>query len=868
MFSPDDVQVRLPGVVCETRLPNLESRPLRLDVAAFVGLAERGPLDVPVLIEDISQYRLIFGGDLPLARVEGRPLFAFLPQSVAAFFENGGRRCYVVRVAGAARRANQFQLPGLLQDLGGGDWQPVIVPAAWAGRWSDRVSLAASLRLQPLQIRVDASKLEIAGSALAAGSFQLPLRLPTPRALQPGDLLRLELERAGKKRYHLYVRAASVVQDPAIGAVELSGIPVVVRPTAMNCLFRAEPEAVTPTTVALMTASGWADLPFAAADYGWSVSTGSGSPCRLTMPPPDPNPEGSLHIDVGALLRIGGPGGEPVYFVAEQVQRGLIPGGSGGIHLIVESAHPLQVVAGAADEPHWLTEVDVLSFDLAVREGETTIENWPGLRFGDGAVGWRAMLQPPVDMNSVEPPAFTVDRFTRYSLRLGATGAAGATTASGADGIDEEAPILPIGMGVLPVFQGPRADLLRTGKDGLDNYDPVGLFVDEAFITVGTRRLPAAANDLLHLATPPRRLRALHSLFPVDEAAVVAIPDLAHVGWTKHAQPQFGKPPGNPPPPFATPPLFRPCPPSGGEHEDPCLAMPVVKLKSGVESAPSSQAWLEDLPEQLATAEHDGEAMRDVQRALIRLCAARADMVALLSLPQHYDGQTAAQWHEQMTATPDFYDGDPLSYAALYHSWPAIREETVPMLAPLRHLPPDGFVAGLIAARELRRGAWIAPANVTLQNVVDLAPPFGDDAWAQLYYRRLNIVRHLPGRYVLMSAMTLAHDRTLRQLSVRRLLILLRKLALREGQRYMYETNNERLRALVQTYFENILSRILERGGLQAFQVVTNEEINTRNDYDNGRFLIALKVAPTLPIEYITITMLRSGDDAIAVLGG
>ena len=60
----------------------------------------------------------------------------------------------------------------------------------------------------------------------------------------------------------------------------------------------------------------------------------------------------------------------------------------------------------------------------------------------------------------------------------------------------------------------------------------------------------------------------------------------------------------------------------------------------------------------------------------------------------------------------------------------------------------------------------------------------------------------------------------------------------------------------------------MERGGLQAFQVVTNAEINTQNDYDNGRFLIALKVAPTLPIEFITITMLRSGDDAIAVLGG
>jgi hypothetical protein len=49
---------------------------------------------------------------------------------------------------------------------------------------------------------------------------------------------------------------------------------------------------------------------------------------------------------------------------------------------------------------------------------------------------------------------------------------------------------------------------------------------------------------------------------------------------------------------------------------------------------------------------------------------------------------------------------------------------------------------------------------------------------------------------------------------------------------------------------------------------VTNEEINTPNDYDNGRVLIALNVGPTLPIEFITITMLRSNNDAINIVEG
>src|SRR5712692_8315993 len=102
MRAPLTFNGRLPGVVCEAALPPSPEDPLRIDVAAFVGFAERGPLDLPVALEDISQYREVFGGDLPLARtrVGGQLVYAALPEAVRAFFDNGGRRCYVVRVAG------------------------------------------------------------------------------------------------------------------------------------------------------------------------------------------------------------------------------------------------------------------------------------------------------------------------------------------------------------------------------------------------------------------------------------------------------------------------------------------------------------------------------------------------------------------------------------------------------------------------------------------------------------------------------------------------------------------------------------------------------------------------------------------------
>jgi phage tail sheath protein FI len=101
---------------------------------------------------------------------------------------------------------------------------------------------------------------------------------------------------------------------------------------------------------------------------------------------------------------------------------------------------------------------------------------------------------------------------------------------------------------------------------------------------------------------------------------------------------------------------------------------------------------------------------------------------------------------------------------------------------------------------------------------------------------------------------------------VLRLLLYLRKLALQRGMRYVFETNNERFRQLVQHSFEYTLTVLTERGALNDFEVVTGSEINTPNDFDNGRFLIALKVAPTQPIEFITVVLLRAGEGLLEVI--
>ncbi|MCK7495867.1 MAG: hypothetical protein MZW92_36560 [Comamonadaceae bacterium] len=66
---------------------------LRTDVAGFVGIAERGPLHLAVPVESYRQFQAWFGDTIDNG---------YLAYAARAFFENGGRRMWAVRVASPA----------------------------------------------------------------------------------------------------------------------------------------------------------------------------------------------------------------------------------------------------------------------------------------------------------------------------------------------------------------------------------------------------------------------------------------------------------------------------------------------------------------------------------------------------------------------------------------------------------------------------------------------------------------------------------------------------------------------------------------------------------------------------------------------
>src|SRR5215213_8410191 len=92
---------RLPGFRFEAFAPAREDVLPRMDVALFVGFASTGPIGIPVAIESAEQFKAIFGGDLALVwdTKKSAAVYANLAPTVRAFFRNGGRRCWILRVA-------------------------------------------------------------------------------------------------------------------------------------------------------------------------------------------------------------------------------------------------------------------------------------------------------------------------------------------------------------------------------------------------------------------------------------------------------------------------------------------------------------------------------------------------------------------------------------------------------------------------------------------------------------------------------------------------------------------------------------------------------------------------------------------------
>ena len=267
-----------------------------------------------------------------------------------------------------------------------------------------------------------------------------------------------------------------------------------------------------------------------------------------------------------------------------------------------------------------------------------------------------------------------------------------------------------------------------------------------------------------------------------------------------------------------------------------------------------------------------------IHGALLRMCAARGDLFGVFSLPRHFqeDDGDAYIHHLRQTrlvrermagvGTSDKYEGNTLSYGAVYHPW--IRGRGFQATDAGDCIPPDGAVCGVIAHRAITRGAWVAPANQRFHRIYALEPAIRREHHLGLHQSQINLIRQEAAGFVCYSAQTLSRDASLVPINVRRLLILLRKILKQMAEHYVFQPNNKAFRRLVHRNLKTVFDALLIQGALagrtpdDAYRIATNGSLNSLHNIDRGRFIAEIKVAPSVPLEFLTIRLMQTGDGA------
>ena len=207
------------------------------------------------------------------------------------------------------------------------------------------------------------------------------------------------------------------------------------------------------------------------------------------------------------------------------------------------------------------------------------------------------------------------------------------------------------------------------------------------------------------------------------------------------------------------------------------------------------------------------------------------------------------------------------SNAAVYFPWTFIADPIGRGTGALRKIGPSGAVAGLYLTTDANRGVFKAPAGIgtALQNVVAMEKSFSSSELDSMNVSTspVNPIRQIPGAGLsVMGARTLKQDGTANKyVNMRRSLIYIKKNLKNLTEFAIFENNDERLWARINTTLGAFLNEYKNQGGLrgatsaQAYFVKCDAENNSAAQIANGEVNIQVGVALQYPAEFIVIDL-------------
>jgi hypothetical protein len=328
----------------------------------------------------------------------------------------------------------------------------------------------------------------------------------------------------------------------------------------------------------------------------------------------------------------------------------------------------------------------------------------------------------------------------------------------------------------------------------------------------------------------------VHCLIGISEVAVLVAPDLYSPGPLVEPQSVLD-------PDSLAGPDFAPC------FE---LEMPAGEQ----EDAPAELLGLQLDPRLPA----DFEIIVGLQQRLLELGERTGAFVALIDVPPGLSERRVLEWRSRFDS----------SWGGAYYPWLKVARPDDGRDA-LILLPPSAAAAGILARRELDFGVPHGPFGTIAAEVVALAEPVPGSRHDLLHQSAINVFQQERDGIRLTAGRTLSSEAAYRQLSVRRLMMLLVRAIERECQWLVFEPNGPALWSEIRHYLGAFLRRLFRAGAFrgareeEAFFVACGPEQNPPRILDAGQLVVLIGVAPAEPLEFLVIRLLRGGDGSLSV---
>lgn len=302
-----------------------------------------------------------------------------------------------------------------------------------------------------------------------------------------------------------------------------------------------------------------------------------------------------------------------------------------------------------------------------------------------------------------------------------------------------------------------------------------------------------------------------------------------------------------------------------GDHSPVAAGGPVISVQAGSDGDPiiNEQPYVNALSlldpvDDVSIICIPGIASPSLFGEAINYCEGRSlsDCFYIGDMPQDYDTVEEAQGFVAGISPKN-------SYGAVYMPWLYMNDPTGESSQPVA-VPPSGFVAGLYAKTDAKRGVWKAPAGTAaavagstglLVNLTDVEQGLlNPDPY------HVNVIREFAasGR-VIWGARTVTSDAEWNYIPVRRMAILLRVSIYRGIQWAVFEPNDEPLWAALRLNITSFMMTLYRRGAFQgskpsdAFFVKCDGETTTQDDINAGIVNIQIGFAPLKPAEFVVV---------------